>query len=111
MNINNDILLSRLDSLCAEKGISLNVAFVESGVGKNFKSNLKTANPSIGKITMLANYFGVTVDYLIGETDEKSIPSLSDKFDSLLEDLSIDVLIDIKTKIEEIIKNREQSHE
>lgn len=75
MNINNDLLLSRLEHLCAKRGITMNAAFVESGVGKNFKSNLKTANPSTGKITMLANYFGVSVDYLIGKTSEPS-PSL-----------------------------------
>lgn len=72
MNIDIDILLSRLESLCDEKGITLNAAFVGSGVGKNFKSNLKISNPSMGKITMLANYFNVTVDYLLGKTDDPS---------------------------------------
>ena len=69
MAINTEILLSRIEKLCADRKISLHMAFVESGVGKNFKSNMKTANPSVGKITMLANYFGVTVDYLIGNTE------------------------------------------
>lgn len=70
MSINKDILLTRLESLCNERKITMNTAFVESGVGKNFKSNLKISNPSMGKITMLANYFGVTVDYLLGKTSE-----------------------------------------
>ena len=69
MAINVEILMSRLKELCDDRGISLNAAFVGSGVGKNFKSNLKTANPSMGKVTMLANYFGVTASYLIGEAD------------------------------------------
>ena len=69
MAINVEILLSRIEKLCAEKHISQNMAFVESGVGKNFKSNLKSSRPSVGKITMLANYFGVSVDYLMGNTD------------------------------------------
>ena len=69
MAIDIDILLSRIGELCKKRNITLNAAFVESGVGKNFKSNLKTANPSMGKITMLANYFGVTSDYLIGESE------------------------------------------
>lgn len=75
MNINVDILLSRLERLCSERNTTMNAAFVESGVGKNFKSNMKTANPSIGKITMLANHFGVSVDYLIGKTDISDVPS------------------------------------
>ena len=69
MAINTDILLSRIEQLCIDRRISQHMAFVESGVGRNFKSNMKNANPSVGKITMLANYFGVSVDYLLGNTD------------------------------------------
>ena len=69
MAINIEILMSRIEKLCADRRISLHAAFIGSGVGKNFKSNMKTANPSVGKVTMLANYFGVTVDYLLGNTD------------------------------------------
>lgn len=71
-NFNKDAMLLRIDALCAEKNINRTTAFIESGVGKNFKSNLTTANPSMGKMTMLANYFGVSVAYLKGETDEKN---------------------------------------
>ena len=73
--MNKDLILERIQNICNEKNITLNTAFVESGVGKNFKSNFKTANPSIGKITMLANYFGVSVDYLLGNTDEAKTES------------------------------------
>lgn len=72
IKLDKDTLLSRIDVLCAEKNITRTTAFLESGVGKNFKSNLSTANPSMGKLTMLANYFGVTVEYLKGETEIKN---------------------------------------
>lgn len=68
----NEVLISRINSLCKENEITQTKAFVESGVGKNFKSNMKFANPSKGKITMLAVYFGVSVDYLLGLTEERS---------------------------------------
>ena len=68
--MNIELLLQRLTDLAASRGESLNTVFLNSGVGKNFKSNLKNANPSLGKLTMLANYFGVSVDYLLGKTDE-----------------------------------------
>lgn len=67
--INKDILIQRIDEICAKKNINRTTAFTESGVGKNFKSNLAKCDPSEGKITMLANYFGVSVDYLIGNSD------------------------------------------
>ncbi|MBQ8392172.1 MAG: hypothetical protein IJX51_00215 [Clostridia bacterium] len=49
----------------------MHTAFMESGVGKNFKSNLKTANPTLGKITMLSMYFNVSREYLMGESDKR----------------------------------------
>ncbi|MBQ9743604.1 MAG: hypothetical protein IJW19_00585 [Clostridia bacterium] len=49
----------------------MHTAFTESGVGKNFKSNLKTANPTLGKITMLSMYFNVSREYLMGESDKR----------------------------------------
>jgi len=69
-NINKERLLERIKTLSAAKGVSPSKAFIDSRVGKNFISNLKTANPSEGKLTMLANYFGVSIEYLIGESDE-----------------------------------------
>lgn len=69
--MNKTVLIERLEKLCLERGISLNTAFTESGVGKNFKSNLKTANPTIGKITMLSMYFDVSREYLMGISDKR----------------------------------------
>ena len=69
--INKIILIERIEALCREKGISLNEAFVESKVGKNFKSNLNYAEPTLGKIKLLADYFGVPVKYLTGETEQR----------------------------------------
>lgn len=67
--IDKEVLMQRIELLCAEKGISLNEAFVQSKVGKNFKANLRYSEPSLGKIKLLADFFGVTVEYLIGKTD------------------------------------------
>lgn len=44
--MNFDLLLERIDKLCARKGVNRTTAFIESKVGKNFKSNLKTAGAS-----------------------------------------------------------------
>ncbi len=76
--MNKDLMLERLKLLCDSKGISMTTAFIESGVGKNFKSNLKTANPSKKNITILANYFDVPIEYLTGELEEKNITELAE---------------------------------
>ena len=98
-NINKEILIKRITELAKDKGISVHTAFVESGAGKNFKSNLATANPSLGKITLIANYLNTTVEYLLGETDIKEKPSelteddeLVAEFIELMESLSDDEL-------------------
>lgn len=70
--INKEILIQRIEQLCTERKIKPTVAYTESGAGKNFKSNLSKANPSLGKITVLANYFGVSVEYLTGVSDERN---------------------------------------
>ena len=69
--MNKTVLMERIENLCRERGITLNTAFIESGVGKNFKSNLKNANPTMGKITMLSMYFNVSREYLTGESDKR----------------------------------------
>ncbi len=69
--MDKEILIKRIEQLCEERKIKPTTAFNESGVGKNFKSNLNTANPSLGKVTLLANYFGVSREYLLGETENR----------------------------------------
>lgn len=70
-DIDCKILISRIEELANERGLNLTTVFVESGAGKNFKSNLRIAKPSLGKITLIANYLDTTPEYLIGETDVK----------------------------------------
>ena len=65
------ILLERIETLCQERKITLNTAFTESKVGKNFKSNLNYAEPTLGKVRLLADYFRVSVEYLLGESGER----------------------------------------
>lgn len=77
--MNNTLLLKRIDELCAEKGVNKTTAFTESHVGKNFASNLKTANPSQKNLALLAEYFNCTIEYLTGESDYRG-SSISQAF-------------------------------
>lgn len=67
--MSNELLLKRIDELCVEKGVKKTTAFVESHVGKNFASNLKTSSPSLKNLSLLADYFHCSVDYLTGKSD------------------------------------------
>lgn len=69
--MNTDLLLERIALLCKEKGVNKTTAYIESAVGKNFGSNLKTAKPSKKNLSLLARYFDCSVEYLTGVTDER----------------------------------------
>ena len=71
--MNYEKLIHNLDQLAEEKGITRNKILTESGVGKNFVTNImgKTkSNPGIDKIQQLADYLGCSTDYLLGRTDD-----------------------------------------
>ena len=59
-----------ISDCCERKGVSARTAFVESGVGRSFYDNInKGSVPSVDKLQALAVYFGVSLDYLVGNTD------------------------------------------
>ena len=59
-----------ISDCCEKKGVSARTAFIESGVGRSFYDNInKGSVPSVDKLQALAVYFGVSLDYLVGNTD------------------------------------------
>lgn len=67
MDINK--LIQNIDLLSAQKGVNKTNALAECGAGKNFISNImKGSDPSIGKVEQVADYYGVSIDYLLGRT-------------------------------------------
>ena len=97
----SNITTQRIRALCAEQGRSLKYLCDQIGVkSRTYFQDIEKQQREIpdNKLKVIADTLNTTTDYLLGKPDEKSRPSLSDKFESLLEDLSIDVLIDIKAK-------------
>lgn len=74
----------RYCELCAEKGISPSAAAVEIGLRKSNVTYWKTGrnNPTDATLLKIADYFGVTVEYL--KTDEEKAPILMDGSDDEL---------------------------
>lgn len=60
-----------INELCENKGVTQIKALEESGVGKNFLWSVKNrgSTPSVEKLEALSAYFGVSIDYLVGNTD------------------------------------------
>ena len=64
-------LYERIVLLCSKNGVKPTVACTEAGISRNAVTELKSgrANSMSGNnLNKLADYFGVTVDYLVGNT-------------------------------------------
>lgn len=71
-----EILIKKITYICREKNISPHMLGKESGVGKDFLANInKGSLPSCDKLAKVADYCDVSVDYLLGRTDEPNISS------------------------------------
>lgn len=61
--------LEIIKKLAKQKGISLNELENQLGYSKNSLYSLRTQNASTERLHELANYFNVSIDYLLGRTD------------------------------------------
>lgn len=67
----------RIKELAKKQGKSLNKVEEELGYGKNVLYRLKNSNPSAERLQEIADYFDVTVDYLLGREEK---PNLAEKY-------------------------------
>ena len=70
----------RVKKLCKARGVSLNQLEHELSFGKGYLSKLGNSTPNAAKIQQIAEYFNVTVDFLInGESAKKDVaPTMND---------------------------------
>lgn len=69
--------IERFEQLKGEKGIKTDKELVSAGlINKNSPTNWrKGMKPQPATVLVLANYFGVTVDYLLGKSDQRTAPT------------------------------------
>lgn len=60
-----------IKSLANEQGKSVKDVALELGFGENVIYKWKNQNPTIDKLEKVADYFGVSIDYLTGRTTDK----------------------------------------
>ena len=72
-----DILYDKIASLCSRKGVSITTMCKKSGVSRAAISDLRMGRSktlSSATLSKIATYFGVSVDYLLGnEQKEKPV--------------------------------------
>lgn len=66
----DSIIFTRIKDLCAENDITVNKLETELGMSQYSIGRWKNAtSPTIEKISKIAKYFDVSIDYLVGATD------------------------------------------
>lgn len=91
-------LLERIKELCKKRSISVSRLEEELSFPKNTIYQWKNRTPGTDKLSIVADYFDVSVDYLLGRTEKKKYYDLTDKdersiqkqLQSLIDDLSND---------------------
>lgn len=72
--LDNMTIVGRIKRLCQERGISMTKFYKDSGVSSGAMSQWATGktNPRPTTLAMIADYFGVSPEYLTGEEKEKT---------------------------------------
>ena len=75
------IIFDKVKQLCDENGITINKLESELGLGRYTITRWKNAaSPSVQTVSLIANYFHVSIDYLVGKSD------IRDTADTLISD-------------------------
>ena len=82
-------LYEKIKELAAQKKISIRRLEEEIGFANGSLKQWKTSNPSTGVISKVADYFHVSVDYLLGREELTSIKEPVDLAD-LVDDSKVD---------------------
>lgn len=78
------LVYSCIKELAALKGVKMTSVADSTGISINTMKNWNKSEPSVNALLSVAQYFGVSVDYLIGYTDN---PFSHKKFDIISRDL------------------------
>ncbi|MGE6516676.1 helix-turn-helix domain-containing protein [Lysinibacillus sphaericus] len=67
-------MFERIKELAKKRGKNLKQVALDMGFGENYFYTLKTQSPKAETLEKIADYFNVSIDYLLGRTNIKSIP-------------------------------------
>lgn len=66
-------LVVRIRELCKENGISMRRLERDNGFGNGLVSKWTHSSPSVSYLQKVAHYFGVSINYLLGEKEVQSV--------------------------------------
>ena len=87
-------LVEKIKDLCKEKKISVAELERKTGISNGQIRKWDVSTPGVDKLKLVADYFDVSVDYLLGRTEKKRYYDLTDKDER-----------DIQKELENLINN------
>lgn len=102
-------MVSRIKELCAKNGITVLTLETDLSFAKNSIYKWDINSPSSDRLKKVADYFGVSTDYLLGRTDNPAIISgVINIADPRKDQLSPDEQAAVDAFLEAWRKNREK---
>ena len=91
-----------IKELCKKKKVTLSSVEDELGFARGYLSKLDKSTPNTFKIKQIANYFGVTVDYLMtGKEPEPNVKVVDDENNIVvLDDETLELIDSLRSKPE-----------
>ena len=96
------VAFDKIKKLADKQGISINVLEEKLGYGTNTLYRLKRSNPSSKVLKEIADYFGVSADYLLGRTDNPKIAD--DQNDPAVDNLTKQAIVLFRKETEGLKK-------
>ena len=82
-------LYASIDKLCRARGINVSIMCRDTGVSRGSLGDIKSGRKkslSAESLSKIANYFNVSVDYLLGNNENKEDAELRDLLEELRSD-------------------------
>ncbi|WP_313449252.1 helix-turn-helix transcriptional regulator [Streptococcus parasuis] len=93
------VAFDKIKELADKQGISINTLEEKLGYGTNTLYRLKRSNPSSKVLKEIADYFGVSADYLLGRTDNPRIAS-DEQSDPAIDNLTQQAIVMFRKETE-----------
>ena len=67
------MIFTNVSRLCKERGVSIARLERDLGIGNATIRNWNVSSPTVDKLKLVADYFGVTLDELLTEPDDTTV--------------------------------------
>lgn len=102
--MNEETIFDRIKALTEQRGKKIVDVEADLGMSKNYLYKWKKSVPSSDKLAMVADYFNVSTDYLLGREGSNENPSIDDIVDNLRSYQGKPIPDDEKDVLKDIIK-------